>query len=228
MTQASVLLPMLATVTDCWNQVGVKGDRSCPKLPENVHCQNCPTFAAAAQALLDRPPPDGYVAELTSLLNSSATAANQQDSLSALVFEINGQLLAIDTKSVVEVTGPHPVHRVAHRSGRVFAGVVNIHGQLELAASLSGLLQISSVARQVAEPIAPRMILMEHSGQRWVFAVDAAHGVRRFHPHQVLPVPATTQHDVSAHVKRILCWDERRIGLLDLDKACLALERSLR
>lgn len=225
MTEAALVLPLLPVLNDCWNSIGVRGDRSCPLLEENVHCQNCPTFATAAQALLDRPPPEGYVAELTSLLNS-ASAPNQQDSLSALVFEIGGQLLAIDTKAVVEVTGPHPVHRVAHRSGRVFSGIVNIHGQLELAASLSGLLQISG-ATQAAERVAPRMVLMEHVGQRWVFAVDAAHGVRRFHPDHVLPPPSTTRHDVSAHVKQILCWDERRIGLLDLDKACLALERTL-
>ena len=156
MTQAALVLPMLPALNDCWNSIGVRGDRSCPLLKENVHCQNCPTFATAAQALLDRPPPEGYVVELTSLLSSSASAANQQNSLSALVFEIGGQLLAIDTKAVVEVTGPHPVHRVAHRSGRVFSGIVNIHGQLELAASLSGLLQISG-ATQAAEPAAPRM-----------------------------------------------------------------------
>jgi len=221
-------LPILPAVVDCWNSVGVKGDRSCPKLVENVHCQNCPTFAAAAQTFLDRAPPEGYVAELTVLLNSRASAVNQKDSLSALVFEVSGQLLAIDTTSVVEVTDLHPVHRVAHRSGRVFCGVVNIHGQLELAASLKGLLQIGDAQAQSAEPRAPRMILMEHSGQRWVFAVDAAHGVRRFLPNDVLSVPSTTRHDASAHMKSILCWDERRIGLLDLDRASAALERTLR
>jgi chemotaxis-related protein WspD len=223
-TESSIVLPVL---NDCWNSIGVKGDRSCHLLPKNVHCQNCPTFASAAQALLDRPPPKGYVAELTVLLNSTAAAANQKDSLSALVFEIGGQLLAIDTKAVVEVTGRHPVHRVAHRSSRVFSGVVNIHGQLELAASLSGLLQLSG-ATQTEQPAASRMVLMEHVGQRWVFAVDATHGVRRFHPDHVLPPPSTTQHDVGAHVKQILCWDERRIGLIDLDRACLTLERALR
>ena len=228
MSQHHELLQVLPAVASCWNEIGVKGDRSCPKLLEHVHCQNCQVFADAAQSFLDRPPPEGYVTELTELLSSGANAVNQKDNLSALVFEVGEQLLAVDTTAVVEVTDPHPVHRVAHRSGRVFAGVVNIHGQLELAASLKGLLQINGATTRSMPPTAPRMILMQHSGQRWVFAVDAVHGVRRFRPAEVLPVPSTTQHDASAHVKLILCWDERRIGLLDLDRACSALERTLR
>ena len=93
---------------------------------------------------------------------------------------------------------------------------------------MTGLLQIAGGASAPASVAAPRMILLEHVGQRWVFAVDAVHGVRRFAAHDVRAVPSTTEHDSSAHVKRMLCWEERRIGLLDLDSACAALERTLR
>ena len=227
MTQAPALA-LLPVIADCWSSIGVRGDRSCPKLIENVHCQNCPTFGAAAQTFLDRPPPAGYAAELSLLLTGNQAVVDRKDSLSALIFEVGGQFLAIATTAVVEVTELHPVHRVAHRSGRVFSGVVNIHGQLELAASLTGLLQIAGAASAPASAAAPRMILLEHVGQRWVFAVDAVHGVRRFAAQDVTGVPSTTEHDSSAHVKRLLCWEERRIGLLDLDSACSALERTLR
>ncbi len=40
----------LPSVDDCWNRIGVRGDRSCPKLAEHIHCRNCPVHAAAASA----------------------------------------------------------------------------------------------------------------------------------------------------------------------------------
>ena len=132
-------------VVDCWNNIGVKGDRSCPKLKDAIHCQNCEVFADAARAFLDRPVPAGYSKEVTASF-ARAAVSKRSETVSALVFEVGEQLLAIDTRAVVEVTSTRPVHRVGHRSGRIFAGIVNIHGQLELCCSLSGLLQIETLA----------------------------------------------------------------------------------
>ena len=45
----------------CWNRIGVRGDRSCPELVQYTHCNNCPVFAAEAvsrlQQLCHRPTP---------------------------------------------------------------------------------------------------------------------------------------------------------------------------
>src|SRR5262245_34195996 len=127
-------------IVDCWNTIGVKGDRSCDKLVGAIHCQNCSVFAAAASTFLDREAPAGYVEEITNLLASSAQSVDARQN-SVVVFDVEDQPLAIDTRAVVEVTEARAVHRVGHRSGRVFSGLVNIHGQLELCASLRGLLQ---------------------------------------------------------------------------------------
>ena len=56
---------------DCWNRIGVTGDRSCPELNTFVHCRNCPVFAAAARAFFDRPAPEGYLAEWSRWLADS-------------------------------------------------------------------------------------------------------------------------------------------------------------
>lgn len=219
------MLPVVA----CWNDIGVKGDQSCPKLAAVVHCHNCEVFAEAAQAFLDRPAPEGYLAEMTSLLAASATAVLAADSLSVVVFEIEGQTLAIDTRAVVEVTEPREVHKMAHRTGRVFAGIVNIHGQLELCASLQGLLQIVNADRPAKSRFhEARMLLVEHADQRWVFGVDRAHGVCRFARSDILGVPGTTHHDAASYVKNILRWEERAVGYLDLEKTFGALAVTLR
>jgi chemotaxis-related protein WspD len=219
-----VSLPLV----DCWNHIGVKGDQSCPELSVHVHCHNCPTFGAAAQAFLDRPAPEGYLAEMAELLGESRSPKQTKDDVSVVVFDVEDQVLAIDTRAIVEVTEPRAVHAVPHRTGRLFAGIVNIHGQLEPCASLRGLLQIASAASPVSHPVGARLLVVEHERRRWVFAVDRAHGVRRFDASDVLDVPATTHHDASSYIKKMFRWGDRRVGFVDLDKTFVALDRSLR
>lgn len=221
--------PTALTVLDCWNTVGVRGDRSCPKLVLARHCDNCGVFADAARQLLDRPPPAGYLEELTSLMAKSVPEAAKPVALSAVLFEIGDQTLAIDTVQVVEVTEPRPVHRVGHRSGRIFSGLANIHGQLELCASLRGLLQIGGdLPAAASQGSRARMLLVELLGQRWVFDADAVLGVQRFFLDDVSNVPATSHHDGSGFIKSVLVWNDRRVAHLDLEKVFAALKRSIR
>jgi chemotaxis-related protein WspD len=215
-----------AVVEDCWNSIGVKGDRSCPKLKDVTHCHNCEVFADAARVFLDRSAPAGYLAEATEAFARSSES-KPADSLSVLVFEVGDQLLAIDTKAVVEVTSPRRAHRIGHRSGRIFSGIVNIHGQLELCCSLRGLLQVDSSGGEAAKAI-QRMLLVEHDGLRWSFEVGAVHGVHRFQATDLSPLPATSQHDVASYMQCVLRFGERRVGKLDLTKTFQALESSLR
>ena len=37
---------------DCWDKIGVSGDRSCADLEAYIHCRNCPVYAKAALQLL--------------------------------------------------------------------------------------------------------------------------------------------------------------------------------
>jgi chemotaxis-related protein WspD len=223
------LLEVASEVDPCWSRIGVKGDQSCPSLDTFVHCHNCPVFAEAAQLFLDRPLPEGYLIELSTSFAQAKEARIVRKSLSVVVCEVEDQLLAIESKAVIEVTEPRPVHRIGRRSGRVFQGIVNIHGQLELCASLKGLLQIGIVPSIAASASRqPRMVLVELAGQRWVFPVDAVLGVQRFDEAEAFRVPATAQHDHSSLIAKVLSWNERSVGLLDLQKVVSALDKNLR
>src|SRR6188472_2604586 len=99
MSEGATRLPVASTdasapVVDCWNSIGVKGDRSCPKLKDVTHCHNCEVFADAARVFLDRSAPPGYLAEATDAFARSSEPKSA-DSLSVLVFEVGDQLLAI-------------------------------------------------------------------------------------------------------------------------------------
>jgi chemotaxis-related protein WspD len=133
-------LPTVAPQGDCWNRIGVRGDRSCPELAQYVHCQNCPVFAAAGRRFLDAPTPPGYLDEWAERLAAPAEEA-ASDLEGALVFRLADEWLALSVHALVEVTTPRPVHRVPHRGG-LLAGLVNIRGELCLCVHLAKLLGI--------------------------------------------------------------------------------------
>src|SRR5262249_34761523 len=137
----SSILPVSGPIDDCWNRIGVSGDRTCPELETTIHCRNCPVFASAAKSFFERPAPAGYLAERPRLLASSEAPSDSVE-VSLLIFRLFGEWLALDTRAVVEVTTPRPVHRIPHRSGQVLIGLVNLRGQLQLCVSLHGLLGV--------------------------------------------------------------------------------------
>src|SRR5881409_3750055 len=133
-------LPLHTTASDCWNIIGVRGDRSCPELPGVVHCQNCPVFAAAGRRFLNAPSPPGYLEEWTERLAAPVEKA-VDDLESVLTFHLGDEWLALPVRVLIEVTTPRPVHRVPYRAG-LLAGLVNIRGELCLCAHLARLLGI--------------------------------------------------------------------------------------
>lgn len=134
-------LPVVGAPTDdCWNRIGIRGDRSCPELAKVGHCHNCPVFAAAGRHFLDAPSPPGYLAEWTERL-AAPLERTASDLQSVLVFRLADEWLGLPVQVLVEVTGLRPVHRVPFRSG-LLAGLVNIRGELHLCVHLAELLGI--------------------------------------------------------------------------------------
>ena len=75
-------LPLVTPDAECWNRIGIGGDRSCPELETHIHCRNCPVHAQAARAFFDRPAPEGYLADWTELLAQEKQAATATTSAS--------------------------------------------------------------------------------------------------------------------------------------------------
>jgi chemotaxis-related protein WspD len=215
----------LAVLNDCWNRIGVRGDRSCPELKSAIHCQNCGVFAAASQAFFDRAQLPDYRSELTKLIGEPPSV-RQTGSQPVVVFSLGEELFALDTRSFVEVTGPRPVHRVAHRSNRVFSGLVSINGQLELCFSLANLLNVQTQKNGTSD--ARLIVIEDERSRRWVFHADRVLGVERMPEAAFVEPPATVAQDGAGHVKRVVVWNDLRIGYLALDEIFAALERSLR
>lgn len=210
---------------DCWNRIGVRGDRSCPELPRVGHCHNCPVFAAAGRQLLDAPPPEGYLDDWTERLAASQTQ-------SVLAFRLAEEWLALPVPVLVEVTAPRPVRRIPHRGG-LLAGLVNIRGELHLCARLDQLLGISrteeeSTPARPSSPSRPRLLVVRHRGDGWVFPVDEVDQVYRVPLADLTRVPATVARSPTRLTRGVFPWEGRPVGYLDEERLFEALRARVR
>src|ERR1051325_65153 len=95
-------LPVSAPIEACWSKTGVWGEGNCPQLSTHVHCRNCPTYAAAANQLLDAPLPTGYVEEWTGRF-ARATPAVAHETQSAVIFRLHSEWVGLPVDALVEV-----------------------------------------------------------------------------------------------------------------------------
>jgi chemotaxis-related protein WspD len=237
---------VVTRIDDCWNRIGTRGDRSCPRLAEHSRCLNCPVFEDAAARLLDRPVGDAKLAlsaaarpnalsrePAATTLGAPAvveTTANSAATQSALVFRIAEEWLALPTAALRQVDDIRPIHSLPHRRNRIVLGLVNIRGALTVAASLGELLHLDrTVSGKYASSNGyARMLVAAHRGEPVAFPVDEVEGVVRFGASSLLPVPTTLAHASASHARGVLAWRDRTIGLLDTDRVFESLARSLR
>lgn len=194
-------LPILAEANftvlenDCWNKIGVTGDRSCPELLKHVHCRNCPVFTAAGHRLFERAPPAGLIAEWTRQLAEPEVVA-ERGTVSVLIFRVGDEWLAIDTDLLVEIAELRPIHTIPGRSNEMLVGLVSIRGELELCLSLGGLLGIKmqyppSIVKTAIGKAAHET---SHHDSEYGFSESDLHGV-------TLSADRVTRTTDSAHVK---------------------------
>jgi chemotaxis-related protein WspD len=221
-TEQRISLPV---VDACWREIGVRGNRTCPRLPQVIHCQNCEVFADAARRLLGREATSEYLRELTGFVAEPAETrklANQ----SALLFSVGREGYGVWAREVSEVAEVSAPRRVPHRSNATFLGLVTIQGRLELCMSLRGLLGLP--AETEAATARQRVLVVAHAGSRWVFAIDAVRGMHRVHSTALLEVPATSARRASAFVSGLLTYQKDRYAVLDVAHACQAAAEHMR
>jgi chemotaxis-related protein WspD len=220
---------MVAAVKDCWNLIGVRGDASCAELAVHVHCRNCPIYSSAAARLLDSEPPADYVRAWTQQTRQARNGAERAP-VSALLFRVGAEWLALATNVLTEIASPRPIHSLPHRRGSVVLGLTNVRGALLACVSLRDLLGIAAGAAPDDKPgrAVERLLVMQRDGVRAACPVDEVHGVERFLERDLGAVPATVAGAESRLTRSILTWQRRTVGLLDEQTLFKAVERSLK
>jgi chemotaxis-related protein WspD len=226
MSPASLVRAAPLPRADCWNQIGVQGDRSCPELREHIHCRNCPVYAAAARAVLERELPDGYGrGGQERFAQSEVEAATQHPSW--FIFRLGAEWLAMPTAAVDEVTRVSPVHSLPHRRGGALLGLVNVRGELVVCASLVWVLGAEARTDEAAaRPARARLLVLRRGSARFAFPVDEVHGAERVPERLLVAPPATVGKGSGIFTRHVLPWNARSVGCLDADALFHALERS--
>jgi len=142
---------------DCWNQIGVMGNCTCPELEQLIHCRNCPVYLAANPRLVEHEatgedrdslsesaianrgtnplPPETKEVPLDSdgdTLANGLTTLDSSNTVSVLIFRLGVEWFGLSAKLFKEVTQTKKIHTVPHRSNQIFLGVVNVRGELLL------------------------------------------------------------------------------------------------
>jgi len=224
--QASATLESSAKAVDCWNRIGVTGDGSCAELATFVHCRNCPVYSAAGLRLLDRERPVDYQKYWTDYFAREKKSAAQAR-LSAVIFQVGAECLALSTRVFLEVAEPRPIHTLPHRRNGVVLGLTNVRGQLLVCISLGRLLGIER-GLPLAVPGAPgqRLMVLESAGSSMTFPVDDVHGVHRFHAEDLHPAPPVVSRSSQSLTQSMLMWKDRKVSCLDEDALFAAVNRS--
>jgi len=216
----------------CWKTIGVHGDSTCPELSQHVHCRNCGVYSTAAVALFDRESSAEDVTIWTRHF-SRPKAVTDSDTQSLVIFRLGQEWLALPARTVEEVLDQRTVHGLPHRRGGALLGVVNVRGELVVYVSLSRLLnsEASLTARaarsQGGNTTWQRLLVIRRGHVRAVFAADEVHGMHRCDRRDLTDPPATIAKCETTHAAALLTWNERSVGVLDVDRVFAALERSL-
>ena len=229
-----------ARLEDCWNHIGVWGDRSCSVLNDCVHCRNCHVYSAAGRSLLERLPPGDYLQEWTavlaetkrgsesSTLSADGTVVRSDKSLSVMIFRLANELFALPVGVFLEVSVPFVVHSVPRRSNALFLGMVNIRGEIMLAASLTNLLGLKTAKTAVASHTGVgRMAVAGAPEGKWVFPIDEIYGIYLFNRDDVKSAPVVISNADSSYATGVFQWQNRSVALLDPDRIFSALNKEI-
>ncbi|WP_431196972.1 chemotaxis protein CheW [Pseudomonas entomophila] len=204
-------------IDDCWNRIGVRGDKRCPLLERHVHCRNCEVYAAAATRLLDR----------YALIEGEDVEASVVEEVavgrSMLLFRLGEEWLALATACLAEIAPQQQVHSLPHQRSRVLQGVANVRGALVPCLSLADLLGVPPEATVERNGrVLPRMLILAADGGPVVVPVDEIDGIHRLDPARM-----ETGRDTAHFTAAVLQWRGRSVRVLDEQHLLSAVKRSL-
>ncbi len=210
-------------IDDCWNRIGIHGDKACPLLEEHIHCRNCSVYSAAATRLLDR-----YSLQQDQREAVVSKVEIDVKTRSLLMFRLGEEWLGLATRTLVEVAPLQAIHSLPHQRSRALLGVANVRGALVACLSLVELLDLDgSVAPVSGGRIMPRMLIIAAHGGPVVVPVDEVDGIHAI-DERILDAASQSGAQASAKYTRgVLQYRGRSLRWLDEEQLLSAVTRSL-
>jgi chemotaxis-related protein WspD len=210
-------------IDDCWNRIGIHGDKSCPLLIEHIHCRNCAVYSAAATRLLDR-----YALQQEDREHVSGTLQSEVKTRSLLMFRLGEEWLGLATRSLVEVAPMQAIHSLPHQRSRALLGVANVRGALVACLSLVELLGLDGVSSvATGARVMPRMLIIAAHGGPVVVPVDEVDGIHAI-DERLLETASKSGNQANAkYTQGVLQFKGRSLRWLDEEQLLSAVTRSL-
>lgn len=211
-------------VDDCWNRIGIHGDRSCPLLIEHIHCRNCSVYSAAATRLLDR----YALAQEPRVSMHGEALASDAKTHSIVVFRLGEEWLGLPTRCLVEVSPVQAIHSLPHQRSRALLGVANVRGALVACLSFVELLGLDAALVPInGARVMPRMLIVSAEGGPVVVPVDEVDGIHAIEACLLDAACASVQNSNARFTRGVVQWKGRSLRLLDEEQLLSAVNRSL-
>jgi chemotaxis-related protein WspD len=166
--------------------------------------------------------------EWAHMLAQAHAAVRAADTISVLIFRLHTAWLGLPTWVCKEVAELRAIHTLPHRSGRTLLGLVNIRGELQMCMSLSQLLGLEHTqasGETLGHQAYKRLVVVEQAQDRWVFLVDAVHGVYDVPQDALQAVPDAEA--ARPFMQGMLDWQGQEVGYLDPVPLFAALHREI-
>jgi chemotaxis-related protein WspD len=211
-------------IDDCWNRIGVHGDKSCPLLVEHIHCRNCSVYSAAATRLLDR-----YALQQDDRRAHVAETVDEDVATrSLLMFRLGDEWLGIATRCLVEVAPLQPIHSLPHQRSRALLGVANVRGALVACLSLMELLGLDATdSGPSGARVTPRMLIIAAQDGPVVVPVDEVDGIHAIDERTLSASSVSGTQASARYTQGVLQWKGRSLRWLDEAQLLSAVTRSL-
>ena len=212
------------THNDCWNTIGIRGDRSCAELTAYGHCHYCHVFIESAHAALRKTPSPDILAEWTESIRQPRQEKITQRPHSIIIFRLGNQLFTLPSHMIDEVTSPKPVHKIPHCQSKVFRGLINIHGILQPCVSIGFLLNI---AKTTYKSGFQRLVVMTHNNNKLAFFTNECRSTWQYQNSDLKQPPNTLSATASTYIIGTLTWQQSTLTCLDGETVFSMLEEQL-
>jgi len=210
-------------IDDCWNRIGIHGDKACPLLEEHIHCRNCSVYSAAATRLLDR-----YSLQQDQREAVVSKVEIDVKTRSLLMFRLGEEWLGLATRTLVEVAPLQAIHSLPHQRSRALLGVANVRGALVACLSLVELLDLDgSVAPASGGRVMPRMLIIAAHGGPVVVPVDEVDGIHAIDERILDAASQSGAQNSAKYTRGVLQYRGRSLRWLDEEQLLSAVTRSL-
>jgi chemotaxis-related protein WspD len=198
---------------DCWQQIGVYGDRSCDQLLQHRHCHHCPIYRERSHQLLNRPSPPDYIQTWTERLQQpDSPEADQNPAPPRLAFRLGTEWFSLPVALCQSVNLPGAIHSLPGSPSPALIGLANLRGELLLCIDLRPLLNLESTA---APTPGTRWIVLAQGRNRWIVPVDEVLGLYSATDSLTSLPPATLYSPDQPPIQTLTSWQDHTINQLD-------------